>query len=208
MIAPDHMVPFSAGELTGVPLPVVLRPATPMRDDELLAFSRRNRSYRIERNSKGELEIMTPVGGNGSRWEAFVIAELTIWTEQNGGVCFSSNGGFSLPDGSMLSPDASWISEGRWQALNDEQRSSFPPLCPEFVIEVLSASDSRPMLRAKMEAWLANGAQLAWMIDPQAGKLTIFRPGSGPEVLERPESIEGDGPVSGFRLRTARFWAR
>lgn len=194
------------GRLAGIPLPATLRPSAPMSDDELLVFSQKNEPYRIERNARGELEIMTPVGGDGSRCEALVIAELTLWTEVNGGVCFSSNGGFSLRDGSVLSPDASWLSEARWNALTDAQRSSFPPLCPEFIIQVLSASDSRPALRAKMQAWLANGAQLAWMIDPRAGEFSIYRPGQEPEVLLRPESVEAQEPIRGFRLRASRFW--
>lgn len=194
------------GSLAGIPLPVTLRPAVPLSDEELLAFSGRNRLYRIERNAKGELEIMTPVGGNGSRWEAYVVRELDLWTEQNGGVCFSSNGGFSLPDGSMLSPDTAWVAQSRWDALTEEQRTSFPPLCPEFVIEVLSASDSRPVLRAKMQAWLGNGAQLAWMIDPRAGEFSIYRPGKEPEVLVRPDAVEAGEPVSGFCLRASRLW--
>ena len=194
------------GRLAGLLLPVTLRPSAPMDDDERLVFSQKNEPYRIERNARGELEIMTPVGGDGSRCEALVIAELTLWTEVNGGVCFSSNGGFSLRDGSVLSPDASWLSEARWNALTDDQRRSFPPLCPEFIIEVLSESDSRPLLRAKMQAWLANGAQLAWMIDPRAGELSISRPAREPEVLLRPESVEAEEPIGGFRLRASRFW--
>jgi len=97
--------------LAGLPLPVTVRPATPLTDDELMLFSRRNQGYRIERNAEGELEIMSPSGGDGSRWESRVIRELDVWAEQNGGASFSSNGGFHLPDGSVLSPDAAWISE-------------------------------------------------------------------------------------------------
>ncbi len=194
------------GLLTGVRLPLSLRMPVPMSDAELLEFSSRNPLYRIERNANGELEIMTPVGGDGSRWEAYVVRELDLWAERNGGVAFSSNGGFSLPDGSLLNPDTAWVSQDRWDALTDQQRSSFPPLCPEFVIEVLSASDSRPVLRAKMQAWLANGAQLAWMIDPRAGEFTIYRPREEPEVLLRPESMQAGDPIAGFRLRASRFW--
>ena len=177
-----------------------------MNDAELLEFSTRNPLYRIERNARGEMEIMTPVGGDRSRWEVLVIAELTRWTEEHGGVCFSSSVGFSLPDGSMLSPDAAWVSEARWNALTDSQRRSFPPLCPDFLIEVLSASDSRRVVEAKMRAWMANGTQLAWLIDPRAGRIAVYRPGREPEILDRPESVEADKPVESFRLRTSRFW--
>ena len=194
--------------LTGLPLPIVLRPPSPLTDDELIEFSRKNRPFRIERNARGEIEIMTPVGGWGSNWEAIVIRELGMWTEDDGrGMFFSSNGGFNLPDGSMLSPDASWVSYAHWNALSVEQQASYPPVCPEFVIEILSASDSLRLLQAKMEVWLSNGAQLAWMVDPYAATITIYRPGEAPEVLQRPDSIEAGSPVAGFRLTTSRLWA-
>ena len=195
-----------SGNLGGIPLPAVLCTPAPFTDAELLAFSARNSPYRIERNTRGELEIMTPVGGQGSRWESYAVREMDLWTDLNGGVSFSSAGGFSLPDGSMLSPDTAWISQGRWDALTEEQQSSFPPLCPEFVVEVLSASDSRSALHLKMGVWMANGAQLAWLIDPRAGEVTIYRQGKAPELQERPERINGEGPVAGFFLRTSRFW--
>ncbi len=194
--------------LTGLPLPIVLRPLSPLSDDELIAFSRRNKPFRIERNARGELEIMTPVGGRGSNWEAIVIRELGMWTEDDGrGLFFSSNGGFSLPDGSMLSPDAAWVSFERWNVLSEDQQTSFPPLCPQFVVEVLSKSDSKPMLEAKMLVWLANGAELAWLVDPYQATISIYRPDQTVEVLDRPDSIEAGPPVAGFRLTTSRLWA-
>lgn len=198
---------FHEVALAGLPLPVTLHPPAPMSDEDLMIFSQRNHPYRIERNAKGDLEIMTPVGGDGSRWEAFVIRELGFWAEAHGGVYFSSNGGFSLPDGSMLSPDAAWVSDQRWNALSREQRRSFPPLCPEFVIEILSATDSRQALEGKMQTWIANGAQLAWMVDPYAATLSIYRPGSVPEMLDRPDSVEAADVVPGFRLTTRNLWA-
>ena len=194
--------------LTGLPLPIILRPPSLFSDDELLLLSRRNRTLRIEKNSHGELIVMTPVGGDGGRWEATVIRELGFWAEEDGrGTVFSSNSGFNLPDGSMLSPDASWVSLIRWNSLTAEQRREYPPLCPEFVVEILSATDSLHMLRAKMETWIANGAQLAWMIDPYAATLTIYRPGREPEVLEKPDFVEAEAPVAGFRLTTSNLWA-
>ncbi len=192
--------------LTGISLPITLRPATPLTDEQIMAFSRRNRPYQIERNTKGELEIMSPAGGDGSVWEAVVIGELRMWAKENGGVSFSSNGGFNLPDGAMRSPDAAWISDARWYALSKAERRGYPPICPEFLIEVLSASDSRKTLEAKMQTWIDNGAQLAWMVDPYAATLSIYRPGKEVEVLERPDSVEAGPPVEGFRLSTLLLW--
>jgi Uma2 family endonuclease len=192
--------------LRGLPLPITIRSSTILSDDELLEFSRRNDPYRMERSATGDLTIMTPVGGDGGRWETVVIQELGSWSKANGGVCFSSSTGFSLPDGSMLSPDASWISSSRWNALSKADRRRYPPLCPDFVVEVLSASDSRTAFGAKMQAWMSNGARLAWMIDPYQAKLTIYRPEQAPEVLNRPEAVEAGEPVPGFRLSTLLLW--
>ena len=194
------------GVLAGVPLPYVLRLPAPMSDEELIAFSRRNRPFQIECNSEGELEVMSPPGAQGSHWEAQAIFELGVWTRSNGGIFFSSNGGFRLPNGSMRSPDAAWVSQARWDALSKEQRSRYPPLCPDFVIEILSATDSRKRLEAKMEMWTANGAQLAWMIDPYARTLSIYRPGAETGLLESPDSVEAGEPVAGFRLSTRLLW--
>jgi Uma2 family endonuclease len=195
------------GVLLGLPMPLTVRPAAPMSDEELIAFSRRNRPYRIERNAEGELEIMSPTGGEGSRWESRVIRELDIWAEENGGASFSSSGGFRLPDGSVLSADAAFVSGVRWNALSKADRHRFPPLCPDFVIEILSESDSRARLQAKMETWIANGAQLAWTIDPFAATVSIYRPNQAPEVLERPDSVEANEVEPGFRLATQALWA-
>jgi Uma2 family endonuclease len=124
--------------LIGLPLPITVRPPLPLSDDDLLALSQRNQEYRIELNAKGELEIMSPTGGKGGRWESRVIRELDLWSEQNGGSCFSSSTGFRLPDGAVFMPDAAWISDARWNALSDREQRKYPPLCPDFVIEVLS----------------------------------------------------------------------
>lgn len=197
----DHL------SLAGLPFPLALRVSVPLSDEELIAFSRENRPYRIERNEKGELEIMSAVGLEGSHREAIVMARLTAWAEEHGGVTFSSNGGFTLPDGSVRSPDASWVSDARWNALSKEDRQRFAPICPEFLIEVLSESDSRPALEEKMERWITSGAQLAWMIDPFARTVTIYRAAARVEVLRQPEFVEAEAPVEGFRLSTLKLWS-
>ena len=179
-----------------------------MTDEELLAFSRRNEPYRIERNAKGELKIMSPAGGEGGEWEAVVIRNLGNWAEEHGGHSFSSSTGFSLRDGSVLSPDAAWVSEARWSALSRDERRSYPPLCPEFVVEVRSASDTQTALEAKMELWIANGAQLAWMIDPYGAAVRICRPNAAVVVLDRPDSVEAEDVVPGFRLTTRGLWEK
>jgi len=194
--------------LAGLPMPVTLRPAVPLNDQELMAFSRRNRPYRIEQNAKGELEIMSPAGSEGGRREQFVIRMLGNWAEEHGGECFSSNAGFTMQDKSVRSPDASWIAQARWDAIPDADREGYAPACPDFLVEILSKSDSRPTLEEKMEMWIANGAQLAWMIDPFAAEVLVYRSGQTAERLARPEWVEADAVVPGFRLEMARLWAK
>jgi Uma2 family endonuclease len=195
------------GVLTGLPLPITVRLPVPISDDELMLLSQRNPIYRIERNAKGELEIMSPTGGKGGRLESRVIRELDLWADQYGGASFSSSVGFRLPDGSVLSPDAAWVSEARWNSLSDREQRKFPPLCPDFVIEILSETDTRTVLEAKMKLWGDNGAQLAWMIDPFAETISIYRGHNEVKVLVRPEFVEAGEPVAGFRLTLEKFWS-
>lgn len=193
-------------KLDGIALPAVVKPFVPMDDAELLEFSSRHQPFRIERNVKGELEIMTPVGGRGSWFEGIVIAQLGTWAQANGGYAFSSGGGFSLPDGSVLSPDASWIAAGCWEALTREQQAGFPPICPEFIVEVRSASDALGPLEAKMQQWLANGARIAWLIDPQRKLIAIFRPGREIEMLLQPKRVMAEVGPMGFELICEQLW--
>jgi Uma2 family endonuclease len=152
-----------AFSLTELPLPVRLRPQVPMTDEELLRFCAANDDLRIERDKGGELIVMTPAGGETGDKNSDIIADLKIWTRQDGrGISFDSNTGFTLPDGSMRAPDAASIASSRWNALSKEERRSFVPLCPDFVIELRSPSDNLSELKEKMEQWIANGAQLAW----------------------------------------------
>ncbi len=196
------------GTLAGVPLPMRLVPSRRWSDDELLEFSAANDGLRVERGSDGTIMMMTPAGGRGNLRENYVARELDFWAEQDGrGIAFGYNAGFSLADGSLLSPDAAWVPNSEWQALTIAQQEKYLPLCPKFVVEVLSASDSPSELEAKMRQWLANGAELGWLIDPYAATVCLFRPGASMETLARPEEMPGEGPVAGFVLKMARLWA-
>ena len=194
-------------DLLNLAMPITIRPSAPVSDEELMRFSEQNKPYKIERNKDGELTIMTPVGGIGSTHERYITRMLGNWTEENGtGIDFSPSIGFNLPDGSCLSPDASWMTLDRWDALTPKQQTGFPPLCPDFLIEVRSQSDPRRMVEAKMQTWLDNGAKLAWLIDPIDGKFTIYHPGLTPEILDRPEIVKAEAPVAGFELPCTRLW--
>jgi Uma2 family endonuclease len=191
-----------------VELPVRLRPPAPMTDDELIAFSDANKPCKVERLATGEILVMTPSGFEGNLREAYVIHELFAWAERDGrGVAFGSNAGFNLPDGSTLSPDAGWIESSRLKAFTEFERERYLPLAPDFLIEVLSRSDSLAELDAKMEQWIANGARLGWRIDPYGATVAIYSAGAAPFVLNRPEIVKGAGPIDGFELKMTRIWA-
>ena len=193
--------------LADLPMPITLRPATPLSDDDLMRFSAQNKPYKIERNKDGELTIMTPVGGIGSTHELDVSFALKNWTIANGtGIAFSPSTGFNLPDGSCLSSAAAWLPLTRWNALTSKEQADSPPLCPEFLIEIRSQSDSRRLLEAKMQLWIDNGAQLAWLIDPIEANVAIYRPAEPTETLERPDLLLGHPPVAGFELHTTHLW--
>jgi Uma2 family endonuclease len=194
-------------ELLELPMPVTLRANSPISDEELMRFSEENKPYKIERNKYGEIVIMTPVGGIGSNHEYLIAAAFVHWMGETGdGIVFSPSGGFKLADGSCLSPDGSWISSARWNALTPAQQAGYPPLCPDFLIEVRSQSDTRRAMEDKMHLWMENGAKLAWLVDPIECSVTICRPGHATETIQRPEVVRADAPVAGFELRCARLW--
>ncbi len=199
-------IPF---HLANLPLPIRIRPEYALSDEELLQFCAANDVLRIEREPNGELTVMSPTGTGAGDTDSEINFQLRLWARlADSVVIFSSSTGFRLRDGSMRSPDAAAASREQWNALTPEQRrSGFAPLCPEFVIELRSPSDRLPDLQAKMGEWLRNGAELAWLIDPERQTVEIYRPGTAlPEVLERPVTVSGEGPVAGFVLETERIW--
>jgi Uma2 family endonuclease len=189
-------------------LPVRIVPAAPVSDDELIAFSRAHEPYRIEKNPQGEIIVMTPVGRRGGKRELYLALQLESWAEIDGrGEVDGSNTGWNLPDKSTLSPDASWTSKDRLTGFSAEQLERYLPLCPEFIVEVRSQSDPIKTVQDKMDLWMVNGAKLGWLIDPYTAVVYIYRPGQHPETLHKPDVLEGEGPIVGFRLEMERFWA-
>lgn len=179
---------------------ISLKLAAPLDDLAILELSRRNPGLQIERAATGEL-IVTPTGGEAGRREADLVAQLHRWEAQDGrGIVFGPSTGFHLPDGSLLSPDASWLLRERWEALTPSQRAGFPPLCPDAVFEIASQTDTLNDLRKKMQAYLANGARLAVLIDPSRRIIEISSAGGDRRIVEgiRPVPL---GPVlPGFSL--------
>jgi Uma2 family endonuclease len=178
-----------------------------MTDEALLRFCAENEPLQVEREPNGDLILMSPTGTEGSGFDTDITLELGLWARQDGrGRAFSSNAGWSLPDGSMRAADAHWISWARLYSVTDAERKGFAPLCPEFVIELRSESDRLMPLQEKMRMWLANGAELAWLVDPSRKVVEIYRPGREAEVLEGGSTVEGEGPVAGFVLELGRIW--
>jgi Uma2 family endonuclease len=193
--------------LAGMPLPLRFRPETPMSDDDLMRFCAANDFLRVERDANGEILVMTPAGNNTGRKNTAIISALDAWAERDRrGYVFDSNTGFTLPDGSMRSPDAAWVQAARWDALSQTDKDRFSPLCPDFIIELRSPTDNLKDLQDKMLKWIANGAQLAWLIDPSEQEVSIYRFGESPEVHHHSTSVQGDGVMAGFELVMARIW--
>jgi Uma2 family endonuclease len=194
--------------LEHVDLPIRIRTERRMTDAELFEFCVANEPSRVERDANGELIVMSPNFSEGGGIESEVGGELFVWARADGrGKYFGPTTGFTLPDTSVRSADAAWVSFKQWDALTAEQRNSFAPICPEFVIEVRSASDRLTALQEKMEAWIANGVELAWLIDPQRKVVEVYRPDESAEQHENPTSVQGSGPVRGFELVMARVWS-
>ena len=181
--------------------------ATRVSDDEFAELCRLNPELQFERTSEGELVIMSPTGGKTGRRNARLIVAFGLWAERDGtGQSFDSSTLFSLPNGARRSPDLSWVRNERWNALSAEQQEEFPPLCPDFVVELGSKSDSVKTLNQKMEEYLDNGAQLGWLIDPSHRTVHIYRPGAVPEVLDNPKQVSGEPFLQGFVLDVQLLW--
>jgi Uma2 family endonuclease len=166
---------------------------------ELLAAA--NRDLRLERTATGELIIMPPTGGNTGKRNIDLSFQIQAWTRQNPiGVAFDSSTAFRLPNGAERSPDVSWVRAERWEQLTQKQQDSFPPLCPDFVTELRSPSDSLETLRQKMHEYLDNGIRLGWLIDPTTRIVEIYRPNQDVEILKSPATLSGEDVLPGFLL--------
>lgn len=189
------------------PLTVRLRPVFDLTDDQLLELSSLNRDLRMERNAEGELIVMPPTGGETGNRNAKLTIRLGVWTERDGtGANFDSSTGFRLPNGAVRSPDASWVERSRLEALTDEQRRKFLPLCPDFVLELRSPTDSLNTLQEKMREYLDNGARLGWLLDPEYRRVYVYRPREPVRQLDNPERISGDPVLPGFMLNLRELW--
>ncbi|HEY9810242.1 MAG TPA: Uma2 family endonuclease [Halomicronema sp.] len=177
-----------------------------LTDEQFYELCQNNHELKFERNSKGGLIIMSPVGGESGNREVQLMTDLEIWNRQTKlGYTFSSSTVFKLPNGADRSPDAAWIKRQRWEALPPEQKRKFPPIAPDFVIELRSETDSLKMLREKMQEYMEAGVQLAWLINPQQQQVEIYRPQKEIEIRNLPTELSGENVLPDFNLNLSLF---
>ena len=178
-----------------------------LTDDQFFELCQKNKELTFERTHQGDLIIMTPTGGETSNSNGRLNQQLFNWNDRDGtGIAFDSSGGFKLPNGANRSPDASWVKRERWEALTPEERQKFPPLCPDFVVELLSPSDSLKTTQEKMQEYIENGARLGWLINRKTRQVEIYRPGRDVEVLDSPDRLSGEDVLPGFLLKLESIW--
>lgn len=184
-----------------------LSPVVQLSDDGFYNLCQANRDLKLERTAAGELVVMSPTGGEGGKGEADLITDLNIWNRSsNLGVVFSSSTGFKLPNGAARSPDAAWVRGERWEALSPQQRRKFPPLAPDFVIALRSATDELEPLQQKMQEYMDNQVRLGWLINPQDRQVEVYRQGQPKETLNSPSSLSGEDVAPRFVLDLSRIF--
>lgn len=176
-------------------------------DEQFALFCADQRDVKIERNAQGEILVMTPTFSDTGRYNSEINRQLANWNiESQEGQIFDSSTGFFLPNGAMRSPDASWIVQSRWDALTDAQKKSFAPICPDFIIELRSSSDHLLTLQEKMQEWIENGAQLAWLIDVERKEVEIYYADKTTKKVDSfDQNLSGAPLLSGFYLELPRL---
>jgi len=186
-----------------------LNPIMTLSYEQFYKLCQENENLRFERNINGELIIMSPTGGETSKSNANLVIQLGLWNEQTQlGEVFDSNGGFILPNGAVRSPDVSWVEKSRYSALTSAEKEKFLPLCPDFVIELLSPTDNLKNTQVKMLEYLDNGCLLGWLINRKNQQVEIYRPTQTVEILESPATISGENVLPGFILNFQKIWGK
>lgn len=184
-----------------------LRPVIRLSHDQFEQIALANPDLRLELTADGELVLMPPTGGNTGRRNSDLTTEITLWNRKTKlGVVFDSSTVFRLPNGAERSPDVAWVRLERWQGLTPAEQDSFPPLCPDFVIELRSKTDRLAPLQAKLREYQANGCQLGWLINVQDRQVEVYRANQPPEVLDAPPILAGEDILPGLTVDTAELW--
>ncbi|WGV25191.1 Uma2 family endonuclease [Halotia branconii] len=178
-----------------------------LNDNQFYQLCQDNPDIKFERNVNGELIVMPPTGGETGKYNAKLTTKFVLWNEQTQlGEVFDSSTCFRLPNGADRSPDVSWIELSRWNTLSAEQREKFPPIAPDFVLELMSPSDSLSETQAKMQEYMNAGVKLGWLINRKTRCVEIYRQGRPKEVLESPTSLSGEDVLLGFTLDLQIVW--
>ena len=175
--------------------------------DEFWSLCQANPELRLERTATGEVVIMPPAFSETGRYNSAISGQLWQWNDvRQLGIVFDSSAGFTLPNGAIRSPDTTWISKARWENLPAAAKYGFSAICPDFVIELRSTSDSLKDVRAKMKEYIENGAQLGWLIDPQSRTVEIYEPGEEVEILHDPIYVTAEPLLPQFVLNLQKVW--
>ena len=178
-----------------------------LTDEQFYQLCQDNEDLRLELTAEGDLIIMAPTGGTTGSRNADINFQITAWAKKDGtGLSFDSSTMFILPNGANRSPDGSWVSRERWDALSQAERDKFVPLCPDFVLELRSASDGLRFLQDKMQEYISNGAQLGLLIDPKSKRVFVYRVGRQAESFDDPETLSCDPELPGFILDLKEIW--
>ena len=190
------------------PLIVHTRPVIDMDDEQFFQFCQLNRDLRIERTAEGDIIIMAPEAGSCGRGGSELVFLFEQWARRDGsGQVFASSTGFNLPNGATRSPDVAWVRNERLETLSEQEWEKLLPLCPDFVLELRSPSDTLRRVERKMEEYCQNGAQLGWLLDPVSKKVHIYRRDAAPEILDNPAIVSGEPLLRGFTLDLQKIWA-
>lgn len=185
---------------------LTLRMVSPMSDEEFFQFCQINDTLEFERDSHGNIILMSPTGTLTGSFHPHILAAIYNWNVVSGlGEVFDSSTGFTLPNGAVRSPDASWIRAERWNSVPEDRKDKFAPICPDFVVEVRSKSDELNYLPEKMKEYIGNGAQLGWLIDRFDKKVYVFRADAPVEVLPTNVILSGENVLPGFSLNLGKF---
>ena len=189
-----------------------LKPVLDLTDEQFFQLCRGNPDLKFERSANGELTIMPPTGGDTGSSNAELSADFVMWNRRKKlGIVFDSSTAFKFPNGADRAPDVSWVRLDRWNSLTPAQQERFPPLAPDFVLELRSKTDSMAMLRTKMIEYMDNGVRLGWLIDRKHHTVEIYRLtehqlGKPAEILIRPTTISGEEVLPEFELDLTVVW--
>lgn len=178
-----------------------------LTDDQFYQLCRNNPDVKFERNAKGEIIVMPPTGGETGNQNSEINADFVIWNRQiKLGKVFDSSTCFKLPNGADRSPDVSWIKQERWDALTPEQKEKFPPIAPDFVLELMSPTDTLKETQSKLQEYMDNGVKLGWLINRKTRRVEIYRQGQEVEVLQSPTELSGEEVLPRFVLNLQTIW--